>query len=111
MSQINAGYPWMAERGMITARHPPYSPDLAPCDFFLFPHMKDGLRGIRFQSTKEMKKASENFLKGQLRKEFKVFQEWEQCMKKCVRWIGIISKEIKFCNFLEINTAFPDTFS
>ena len=25
--------------------HPPYSPDLAPCDFFLFPTLKKILRG------------------------------------------------------------------
>ena len=25
--------------------HPPYSPDLAPCDYFLFPFLKQQLRG------------------------------------------------------------------
>lgn len=30
-------------------RHPPYSPDLSPCDFDLFPKIKESLRGIRFQ--------------------------------------------------------------
>ena len=25
--------------------HPPYSPDLAPCDFFLFPKLKTHLEG------------------------------------------------------------------
>jgi histone-lysine N-methyltransferase SETMAR len=28
--------------------HPPYSPDLAPCDFFLFPRIKMKLKGRRF---------------------------------------------------------------
>ena len=27
--------------------HPPYSPDISPCDFHLFPLMKELLRGIR----------------------------------------------------------------
>ena len=27
---------------------PPYSPDLAPCDFWLFPKVKDSLRGKRY---------------------------------------------------------------
>ena len=53
---------WMADRDMKTVRHPSYSPDLAPYDFFLFPRMKDVLRGIRFQSTEEMKKKIEKFL-------------------------------------------------
>ena len=61
----------MAKRAMKPVRHPPYSPVLAPCDFFLLPRIKDGLRGIGFQSTEEMKKASKNFLKGLLQKEFK----------------------------------------
>ncbi len=32
-------------------RHPPYSPDLAPCDFFLFPYLKRQMRGIQFDSV------------------------------------------------------------
>ena len=28
--------------------HPLYSPDLAPCDFFLFPKIKSALKGTRF---------------------------------------------------------------
>ena len=30
--------------------HPPYSPDLAPCDFFLFPMLKRPLKGRRFET-------------------------------------------------------------
>ncbi|GFX94317.1 mariner Mos1 transposase [Trichonephila clavipes] len=33
--------------------HPPYSPDLAPSDFFLFPHLKIALGGQRFSSNEE----------------------------------------------------------
>ncbi|KYN18643.1 hypothetical protein ALC57_09041 [Trachymyrmex cornetzi] len=33
--------------------HPPYSPDLAPNDFFLFPNVKNKLRGQRFLSAEE----------------------------------------------------------
>jgi hypothetical protein len=31
-------------------RHPPYSPDLAPWDFWAFPTMKRELRGKKFRS-------------------------------------------------------------
>jgi len=34
--------------------HPPYSPDLAPCDFFLFPNIKKWLGGKRFTSNEEV---------------------------------------------------------
>ena len=45
-------------------QHPPYSPDLSPCDFFLFPKLKNKLRGIRFDTTEEI----ENAVKAQVRR-------------------------------------------
>ena len=36
------------------SRQPPYSPDLAPCDFWLFPK----LTGCRYETTEEMKEAA-----------------------------------------------------
>ena len=75
----------MTTRGMEPVQHPPYSPDLAPFDFFLFPRMKDSLKGIRFQSTEELNKASENYLKRLLKKDFEeVFQDWKRRVKKYV---------------------------
>jgi hypothetical protein len=34
--------------------HPLYSPDLAPCDFFLFPRLKSTLKGKQFQDVAEI---------------------------------------------------------
>jgi len=34
--------------------HPPYSPDLVPADFFLFPKLKTTLKGRRFQTIEEI---------------------------------------------------------
>ena len=39
--------------GIKTVAHPPYSPDLIPCDFCLFPK----LRGYRYETIEEMKEA------------------------------------------------------
>ena len=39
--------------GIKIVRHPPYSPDLASCDFCLFPK----LRGCRYETIEEMKEA------------------------------------------------------
>jgi [histone H3]-lysine36 N-dimethyltransferase SETMAR len=36
--------------GLVQLDHPPYSPDLAPSDFYLFPAMKRILRGKRYSS-------------------------------------------------------------
>jgi histone-lysine N-methyltransferase SETMAR len=43
-----------AENGLPLATHPPYSPDLAPSDFFLFDYVKDCLQGIVFASREEL---------------------------------------------------------
>ena len=37
--------------------HPPYSPDLAPCDFFLFPTLKKILRGQQFDDVADLQRA------------------------------------------------------
>jgi hypothetical protein len=39
---------------MAVVPHPPYSPDLTLCDFFLFPRMKSELKGRRFQDFTEI---------------------------------------------------------
>jgi hypothetical protein len=37
---------------MIVVPHPPYSTDLAPCDFFLFPTLKLWMKGRRFKRNR-----------------------------------------------------------
>jgi hypothetical protein len=43
--------------GFQQLNHPPYSPDLAPSDYFLFRVMKNIFRGKRFSSDEEVKEA------------------------------------------------------
>ncbi len=40
-----------------TLRHPPYSPDLSPCDYDLFPKLKIPVRGIHYHDLDELKDA------------------------------------------------------
>ena len=44
---------YLTKTGIKTVPHPPYCPDLAPCDFWLFPK----LRGCRYETIEEMKEA------------------------------------------------------
>ena len=48
---------YLTKMGINTVPQPPYSPDLAPCDFLLFPNLKENLRGCRYERVKEMKEA------------------------------------------------------
>ena len=43
--------------------HPPCSPDLASCDFYLFPNMKKWLGGKRFASNEEVIAETETYFK------------------------------------------------
>ena len=45
--------------------HPPYSPDLAPSDYHLFPGLKNQLKGRHFSSDAEVIAAAETWLDGQ----------------------------------------------
>ena len=42
---------YLTKMGINTVPQPPYSPDFAPCDFWLFPR----LRGCRYETIEEMK--------------------------------------------------------
>ena len=87
---------WMAESGMKMVRHSPYSPDAAPCNYFLFPRMKDPPQRNQISVNRGDEKGIGKFLKGQLGKDFEeVFQEWEQCMKKCVKVDGNYFEGVK----------------
>ena len=41
---------YLKESGLDVLDHPPYSPDLSPCDFWLFPRLKEMLAGHPFES-------------------------------------------------------------
>ena len=48
---------YLTKMGIKTVPHRPYSPDLAPCDFCLFPKFKEKLRGCRCETIEEIKEA------------------------------------------------------
>jgi transposase len=52
----------LAEKGISAVNHPPYSPDLAPDDFWLFPKLKSFLKGKRFSDIEDIKSSAKNFL-------------------------------------------------
>jgi hypothetical protein len=50
--------------------HPPYSPDLAPADYFLFPKGKSHLKGHLFDSISDIQKAVTSTLNTTAKDEF-----------------------------------------
>jgi hypothetical protein len=64
---------------MTVIPHPPYSPDLAPCDFFLFPKMKLKLKGRRFDTIEEIQAELQRVLDSLMEKGFQeAFQKWRR---------------------------------
>jgi len=53
---------FLAKNKIAVIPHTPYSPDLAPCDFFLFPKMKLKLKGRRFDTIEEIHAESQTVL-------------------------------------------------
>ncbi len=82
--------------------HPPYSPDLAPCDYFLFPRLKKGLRGRRFETMKAMKDAVKQELNGITKEEFR-----NAIDQLPVRWTKCIEAKGEYFEGQHINIA-PD---
>lgn len=69
--------------------HPPYSPDLAPNDFFLFPTIEDKLRGQRFSSPEEAVEAFKNHVLELSSSDWqKCFDKWFERMHKCINLHG-----------------------
>lgn len=54
----------LKDTGFSEIDHPPYSPDLAPSDYFLFSNLKKDLRGRRFSDDDEMKAAVNCYFEG-----------------------------------------------
>jgi len=76
---------FLAHKGIITLPHPPYSPDLAPCDFFFFPKMKLQLMGRRFDRVEEIQRESQNVLGTLREQDFQhAFQQWQRRWDRCV---------------------------
>ena len=64
---------------------PPYSPDLAPCDFWLFPKLKRPLQGHRFDTIEEIQAESKKALKAIPEIEFnKCFDDWKKRWHKYI---------------------------
>jgi len=59
--------------------HPPYSPDLAPADFFLFFKLKFTLKGRRFQTIEEIQENAVRELRIITESSFQeAFQQWKK---------------------------------
>lgn len=76
---------YLAKNNVATLEHPPYSPDLAPADFFLFTRLKTSLKGERFTNSEAIKENATKALKDISKDDFqKCFEQLYDRWCKCV---------------------------
>jgi histone-lysine N-methyltransferase SETMAR len=66
---------FLVKHNIPVLEHPPYSPDLAPCDFYLFPKVKSALKGTRFESFEAVKEKSARIMKELTKEQWKIRME------------------------------------
>ena len=67
--------------GIKTVRHPSNSPDIAPCDYWLFPKFT----GCRYETSEEMKEAMTKFIDTLTQEDFhRAFQKLSERYNKCI---------------------------
>jgi hypothetical protein len=69
--------------------HPPYSPDLAPRDFFLFGSMKEQLKGRSLTEEEELLSVLSELM-SEIPPDmiFRVFAHWDRGSRRCLLMEG-----------------------
>lgn len=86
---------FLASSGVQLLPHPPYSPDLSPCDYFLFPKLKSKLKGIRFESPESAVHAFESLILSVPQSEWaNCFSSWFVRMERCIQSNGMYFEKL-----------------
>jgi hypothetical protein len=77
------------ELGFIVVPRPAHSPDLAPCDFFLYGHLKHHLEGKQFTGEVQVISAVREVFDKILLHTFKnAMNDWQYRLKRCIQLEG-----------------------
>ncbi|KAJ4448795.1 hypothetical protein ANN_00186 [Periplaneta americana] len=75
---------FLARHNITALDHPPYSPDLSPPDYFLFPRLKSHLKGRRFNAeevianaTRALRRVSQNGFQACFQE---LYTRWQKCV-------------------------------
>ena len=78
---------YLNKMGIKTVPYPPFSPDLAPCDFWLFTKLKD----CGYETIEEMKEAVTKVIDTLTQEDFhgafqKLLELYNKCRRRLLRW-------------------------
>ena len=81
----------MSKNKTVIMPQPPYSLDLAPVNFFLFPKVKTPMKGKHFATIEEIKEKSKQELLTIPKSAFqKCFEYWKNRWHKCIIIEGVL---------------------
>jgi transposase len=73
----------LAKNPIIKMDHAPYSPNLAPSEFWLFPKLKNALNGQSFADIPDIQQTVKTLLRGILENYFQdCFWQWHHCLTR-----------------------------
>lgn len=80
---------WMKQNEIKFWLHPPYSPDLSPCDYGCFAHLKKAIGGVAYKNLNSLKKAIFREIEmGNKIGKYKALEKLPQKWRKCVELEG-----------------------
>ena len=86
----------LAAKDVQLVTHPPCSPDLAPCDWFLFPFVKWQLKGKQFQNAEDARAFIEGVILDIHQSTWSgVLDSWFEKMVKCVQTEGGVFEKLE----------------
>ena len=87
---------YLKESGLDVLDHPPYSPDLSPCDFWLFPRLKEMLAGHRFETRCGIGSVVCQCLQHIPEEDYRAgFRKWVDWCKMCVEADGTYFESLR----------------
>jgi len=85
---------FLAKQTVATLPQPPYSPDLAPPDFFFFHRLNSSLKGHNFGTVKNVQAAVTNALKEIPVQDFQAsYDAWQNSWQWCIDAQGCYFEE------------------
>ena len=80
---------FLAKHNILSLPHPPYSPDLAPCDFFFFLPLKKTMKGCRFHDVEEIQANAMRQMRAITKSDYqRCFCQWQERWNKCIQAQG-----------------------
>ena len=79
---------FLSSRGIQVIEHPPYSPDLAPADFFLFKTLKNDLAGVPAGDDRPETRLGRTLRRIPKEDFATAFQKWVRRWELCIEKAG-----------------------